>query len=74
MAVLVGLLIVAIYLIAFYRGLGVISVTALGVFASIYLGISGDALSVRSVRPFAAGHRRYRTHHRPGGRQFDSHQ
>ena len=39
MAVLVGLLIVAIYLIAFYRGLGVISVTALGVFASIYLGI-----------------------------------
>lgn len=39
MAVLVGLLIVAIYLIVFYRGLGVISVTALVVFASIFLGI-----------------------------------
>ena len=39
MAVLVGLLIVAIYLVAFYRGLGVISVTALFVFASIFLGI-----------------------------------
>ena len=39
MAVLIGLLIVAIYLIAFYRGLGVISVTAMFVFASIFLGI-----------------------------------
>jgi len=39
MAVLMGLLIVAIYLIVFYRGLGVISVTALMVFASIFLGI-----------------------------------
>ena len=39
MAVLFGLLIVAAYLIVFYRGLGVISVTALIVFASIFLGI-----------------------------------
>lgn len=39
MAVLVGILIVAIYLVLFYRGLGVISVTALVVFASIFLGI-----------------------------------
>jgi len=39
MAVIIGLLIVAIYLIAFYRGLGFISVTALVVFASIFLGI-----------------------------------
>jgi len=38
-AVLVGLLIVAVYLIVFYRGLGVISVTALVVFASIFLGM-----------------------------------
>jgi preprotein translocase subunit SecD/SecD/SecF fusion protein len=39
MAVLIGLLIVAAYLIVFYRGLGVLSVSALIVFASIFLGI-----------------------------------
>jgi protein-export membrane protein SecD len=39
MAVLIGLLIVAIYLMVFYRGLGFISVTAMFVFASIFLGI-----------------------------------
>ncbi|NTU70799.1 MAG: protein translocase subunit SecD [Coriobacteriia bacterium] len=39
MAVLIGLAIVAVYLIVFYRGLGFVSVTALIVFASIYLGI-----------------------------------
>jgi len=39
MAVLIGLLIVTFYLIAFYRGLGFISVTAMFVFASIFLGI-----------------------------------
>ncbi|MBU4557010.1 MAG: protein translocase subunit SecD, partial [Actinobacteria bacterium] len=38
-AVLGGLIIVAIYLIAFYRGLGVVSVTAMIVFGSILLGI-----------------------------------
>jgi len=38
-ALLVGVFIVALYLIAFYRGLGLISVTSLGVFAAIYLGI-----------------------------------
>lgn len=39
LAVIVGLLLVAIYLVAFYRGLGLLSVSALAVFASIYLGI-----------------------------------
>jgi len=39
LAALFGLAIVAIYLIVFYRGLGVISVAALVVFASIFLGI-----------------------------------
>ncbi len=39
LAVIVGLIIVAVYLVAFYRGLGVISVTALVVFGSILLGI-----------------------------------
>lgn len=35
----IGLTLVALYLIAFYRGLGAIAVTALMVFASIFLGI-----------------------------------
>lgn len=39
LAALIGLFIVAIYLIAFYRGLGGLSVIALIVFASIFLGI-----------------------------------
>lgn len=39
LAALIGLAIVAIYLIVFYRGLGVISVAALVVFSSIFLGI-----------------------------------
>ena len=39
MALLVGMFIVAIYLIAFYRGLGVVSVAAMFVFGSIYLGV-----------------------------------
>jgi protein-export membrane protein SecD len=39
LAALVGLLIVAIYLVVFYRGLGLISVLALVVFASLFLGL-----------------------------------
>lgn len=39
MAVLVGLAIVALYLIVFYRGLGVLSVAAMAVFSSIFLGM-----------------------------------
>ncbi len=35
----VGLLLVALYLIVFYRGLGVVAVFALAVFASVFLGI-----------------------------------
>jgi protein-export membrane protein SecD len=38
-AALVGMLIVAIYLIAFYRGMGLISVLGLGIFASMFLGL-----------------------------------
>jgi len=38
-AVLLGIAIVAVYLVAFYRGLGLLSVTALIVFASIFMGI-----------------------------------
>ncbi|HEY5539844.1 MAG TPA: protein translocase subunit SecD [Coriobacteriia bacterium] len=38
-AALVGLLIVAIYLTAFYRGMGLIAVVGLGVFASMFLGL-----------------------------------
>jgi protein-export membrane protein SecD len=38
-AALVGMLIVAIYLVVFYRGMGVISVLGLGVFASMFLGL-----------------------------------
>ena len=38
-AALVGLLIVAVYLIAFYRGMGVVAVAGLVVFASMFLGL-----------------------------------
>ena len=38
-AALVGMLIVAIYLMAFYRGMGLISVIGLGIFASLFLGL-----------------------------------
>jgi len=38
-AALIGLLIVAVYLVAFYRGMGLISVAALVVFASLFLGL-----------------------------------
>lgn len=39
LAVLVGIALVAIYLIVFYRGLGILAVAALFVFGSIFLGI-----------------------------------
>ena len=39
LAALVGLALVAAYLIAFYRGLGVVSVVSLLVFASMFLGL-----------------------------------
>jgi preprotein translocase subunit SecD/SecD/SecF fusion protein len=39
LAALVGLLLVAVYLIAFYRGLGVLSVASLLVFVSMFLGL-----------------------------------
>jgi len=39
LAALVGLLIVAIYLIVFYRGLGLVSVASLVVFSSLFLGL-----------------------------------
>ena len=39
LAAIVGLLIVAVYLIAFYRGMGVVAVTGLLVFASLFLGL-----------------------------------
>jgi len=39
LAAIVGLLIVAIYLIAFYRGMGAIAVAGLLVFASMFLGL-----------------------------------
>jgi SecD/SecF fusion protein len=38
-AALVGMLIVAIYLIVFYRGMGLLSVLGLGIFASMFLGL-----------------------------------
>jgi SecD/SecF fusion protein len=38
-AALVGLLVVAIYLMVFYRGMGLIAVVGLGVFSSIFLGL-----------------------------------
>ena len=38
-AALIGLLIVAVYLVAFYRGMGLIAVGGLGVFASLFLGL-----------------------------------
>jgi SecD/SecF fusion protein len=38
-AALVGLLVVAIYLMVFYRGMGLIAVAGLGVFGSIFLGL-----------------------------------
>ena len=47
-AALVGLLIVAIYLVAFYRGMGLIAVLGLGVFASLFLGLLA-ALSIFGV-------------------------
>jgi len=39
LAAIVGLMLVGVYLVVFYRGLGVVSVVALVVFASIFLGI-----------------------------------
>ena len=39
LAVIIGLMIVALYLVAFYRGQGLLSVAALIVFASIFMGI-----------------------------------
>ena len=39
LAAIVGLLIVAVYLIAFYRGMGLVAVTGLLVFASLFLGL-----------------------------------
>jgi preprotein translocase subunit SecD/SecD/SecF fusion protein len=39
MAIGLGLLLVCVYVIAFYRGLGIITVGALAVFASMFLGI-----------------------------------
>jgi len=39
MAVIIGLALVALYVLAFYRGLGMLTVGALLVFSSIYLGI-----------------------------------
>jgi protein-export membrane protein SecD len=38
-AALIGMAIVAIYLILFYRGMGVISVVGLAIFASLFLGV-----------------------------------
>ncbi|TLM87285.1 MAG: protein translocase subunit SecD, partial [Actinobacteria bacterium] len=38
-AVALGLALVCVYVIAFYRGLGVLTVAALGVFGSMYVGI-----------------------------------
>lgn len=39
LAAAVGMLIVAIYLVVFYRGMGLISVLGLGVFSSMFLGL-----------------------------------
>jgi SecD/SecF fusion protein len=39
LAALVGLAIVAVYLLVFYRGLGLIAVLGLGVFSSMFLGL-----------------------------------
>jgi protein-export membrane protein SecD len=39
LAVLIGLSLVALYLIVFYRGVGAVAVTALAVFASIFVGV-----------------------------------
>jgi preprotein translocase subunit SecD len=38
-AALVGLLVVAIYLMVFYRGMGLVAVVGLGVFGSLFLGL-----------------------------------
>jgi protein-export membrane protein SecD len=38
-AALVGLLVVALYLIVFYRGMGLIAVVGLGIFGSMFLGL-----------------------------------
>jgi protein-export membrane protein SecD len=38
-AALVGLLVVAIYLIVFYRGMGFVAVVGLGIFGSLFLGL-----------------------------------
>jgi len=39
LAALIGLALVAVYLVAFYRGMGLLSVAALVVFSSIFLGV-----------------------------------
>jgi protein-export membrane protein SecD len=48
LAAIVGLIIVAIYLVAFYRGMGLVSVVGLGVFGSMFLGLLA-ALSLFGV-------------------------
>ena len=41
LAGIIGLALVALYIICFYRGLGLIAASALGVFASMFLGVLG---------------------------------
>lgn len=41
LAAIIGLVLVAVYLVAFYRGQGLLSVVALVVFSSIFLGVLG---------------------------------
>ena len=63
---LIGLAVVMLYLLFFYRGLGSITAAAMGIFAVLYLGHPGHALGVRPVQPLARRHRGHRADHRHG--------
>lgn len=64
---LIGLVIVMIYLLVFYEGLGIITAAAMAVFAAIYLGILA-LLSAFGLFSLSRRHRRRRFDHRHGGR------
>ena len=71
LAALVGLAIVGVYLMVFYRGLGLIAVLGLGVFSSMFLGLSVGPLADGGVRTLAARRRRHCAYDRSRGRLID---
>lgn len=64
---LIGLALVMLYLLFFYKGLGIITAAAMGVFAVLYLGILAALSAFHLFSLSLAGNRRHRADHRYGG-------